>query len=71
MSDFQREEAQHRKRDEHIARELGISIESLHEHPYEIDVVHHGIFWRIKWSDQAPPGVETEWSDIHPLHDPN
>ncbi len=76
MSNRQLEEAQEQRLREHVARELGISVEILDEHPYEIAAANHGIVWRITWDDTAPPGAEahgaigTQWSDIHPLYEP-
>ena len=77
MSSRQLEEARDRQRDEHVAEQLGISIEVLANYPYEADEANHGIVWRLSWQDGPPPGVEAsgpegqEWTDIHPLHQPD
>jgi hypothetical protein len=77
MSNRQLEEAQEQKLHEHVARELGISVETLDEYTYETDEANYGIVWRITWKDTVPPGVEahgavgTQWTDIHPLYEPD
>jgi hypothetical protein len=77
MSSRQLEEARDRQLDEHVAEQLGISIEALAGYPYELDEAGYGIVWRLAWPDGPPPGVETsgpkgsEWTDIHPLHQPD
>ncbi|WP_428670528.1 hypothetical protein [Reyranella sp.] len=77
MSNRQLEEAYERKSDEHVARELGISVETLNDHDYEVEEANHGIVWRINWQGAAPPGVKTygsiggQYSDIAPLNEPD
>lgn len=76
------EEAQERRlkqqQDEHVARHLGISIEVLGDHPYEIEensgdsADNEGVVygWRVLWDDLPPEGVAVHgeegsyWSDI-------
>lgn len=76
------EEAQERrlarKRDEHVAQQLGISVEVLDGHPYEIEensgdsADNEGVVysWRVLWADVPPKGVAAHgkegwyWSDI-------
>lgn len=80
------EDAQERRLDEHVAQQLGISIELLNEHPYQIEedtgdsADNEGVIygWRVVWDDTPPEGVAvggaegSQWSDISPApDDPN
>lgn len=76
MSNRQLDEAVERRRDECIARQLGVSVEVLDEYPFQIDEhssddgVVYG--WRILWEAAAPEGVEIHgprgslWSEVQP-----
>ena len=68
------EDAMEQRRDEYVASALGVSVETLEDHPFELDEnasdagVVYG--WRVLWDDEAPPGVDVNgaagslWSDI-------
>jgi hypothetical protein len=63
-----------RREHEHVATELGISVETLGRHSYTMDDGYsfNGAYmtWRVLWQDQPPEGVATEglpgalWTDI-------
>jgi hypothetical protein len=77
MSSRQLEDRQEVDRDAYVAQELGISVEALEEHSYDIEEAGFGLVWRIFWADTAPEGVKTEghagglWTDIQPHHEPD
>lgn len=65
-------------RDRHVARHLGISVEDLADHPYEIDEVtlKDGTVaaWRVQWMGDPPPGARAqggpvEWWNEIPVSD--
>lgn len=65
-------------RDRHVARHLGISIEDLADHPYEIDEItlNDGTVaaWRVQWIGEPPPaakaqGGPVEWWNEIPVSD--
>ena len=68
------EDAIERRRDEYVASTLGVSVETLEDHPFELDenASDDGVVygWRVLWDDEAPPGVDVNgaagslWSDI-------
>jgi hypothetical protein len=72
------EEVHERRLNEHVAQQLGISIEILDEHPYQIEEVsgdnadNEGVVygWRVMWDDVPPEGIAvhgaegSQWSDI-------
>ncbi|NBW07265.1 MAG: hypothetical protein EBR82_04490 [Caulobacteraceae bacterium] len=76
MSSQQLEEAMERRQDEYIARQLGVSVEVLDDHPFQIDenASDDGLVysWRILWDDRAPEGVPVHghtgylWSEVEP-----
>jgi hypothetical protein len=76
MSNRQLEEAIEQRQDQYIARQLGISTETLGDHPFQIDEnsSDDGLVysWRILWDDTPPEGVAVQgtpgalWSDIQP-----
>lgn len=63
------------RQDAAIARALGISVDALDEHPYEIDenASDDGLVYsvRLLWSTTVPEGVDasgaygSRWTDIH------
>lgn len=64
-----------RRRDEYVASSLGIPVEALAEHSYELDDTPAGFAgyaWRVVWQDTPPQGVAvngepgSQWSDIPP-----
>lgn len=69
------EEEQEQKRDEYVAQELGISVDVLQEHDFEIE--EDFTIWRVKWRGTPPLGVEvhgaegTQWSNIAPFYEPD
>lgn len=77
----EREQTQELRLNQHIARELGISLDVLEDHPYRLDenssddgVVYS---WRIFWHKSPPAGVTahgaegSQWSDISEMHEPD
>ncbi len=76
MSNRQMEEAAEQRLSSYIAQQLGVSIDALDEHPFQIEenASDDGIIysWRILWDDTPPEGVTTYgapkalWSEIHP-----
>ena len=68
------EDAMEQRRDEYVASALGVSVETLEDHPFELDenASDDGVVygWRVLWDDEAPPGVDVNgaagslWSDI-------
>lgn len=76
MSSRQREDQQERRRAKGVASYLGISVEALEQHPYEIERTparFAGYSWRVVWQDTPPPGVKveaasgTQWTYIAPF----
>lgn len=76
MNSRQLEELQEQRIHEHVARELGVSVEVLFDYPYEIEATSLGTVWRVNWDQDVPAGVAahgaagTRWSDIRPLYEP-
>lgn len=74
MSNRQLEDAMERRRDEYVAAQLGVPIEILADHPYQIaeNASDDGLIysWQILWDDTAPDGVTvhgspgSRWSDL-------
>lgn len=77
LSSRQFDDARERERDEHVAREVGVSVDALVDHPYDLDEAGGGIAWRVIWQEGPPEGVVasgsagSEWTEIHPLHEPD
>lgn len=73
------EDAEERRSREHIARALGISLDELDEHPYNIEEnsSDDGLVysWRIFWEVSPPEGVSAfgpeggQWTDVAVQHD--
>ena len=73
------EDMMERRQHEYVARELGITIEVLDGHPYQIeenasdDDVVYG--WRVLWDETAPPDVDAHgapgslWTNINAAPD--
>jgi hypothetical protein len=76
LNSRQLEDLQEQRIHEHVARELGVSVEVLFDYPYEIEATSLGTVWRVSWDQDVPAGVAahgvagTRWFDIRPLYEP-
>jgi hypothetical protein len=77
MSSRQLEEIRECRLEQYVAEQLGISIDVLASHPYEVDEANHGMVWRLTWQDGPPPDVQasgpegSQWTDIYPFYEPD
>lgn len=70
------EDAQQQGLDEHVARELGISVDALEPYDIDEDASKDGVVygWRVVWQGEPPAGVTAsgpkggQWSDVGVMH---
>ena len=69
------DEAQEDHLHAYVAGELDRTSDDLNGYPYELEA--GALRWRVRWIDEAPPGVAASgspgelWSDISPRHEPD